>query len=225
MHQKLNWKDFQNKNKLESVLLHDILSIANNAISENGSFKIVMAGGSTPEKLYRSFLNVPNQNFSDWELYIGDERCLSEDSKDRNSHMIKRSFIDHLPEDTKPKFFPINSEKGSQEASSEYNVVIDRIDRFDLVLLGLGEDGHTASLFPGQQWDNQLNVVAVSNAPKPPSDRVSMTPKAFLKAEKIFFIVTGHGKKDAVSVWKAGDGIPASKILSENLIDVYCNLD
>ena len=225
MHQKLNWKDFQNKNKLESILLHDILSIANNAISENGSFKIVMAGGSTPEKLYRSFLNVPNQNFSDWELYIGDERCLSEDSKDRNSHMIKRSFIDHLPEDTKPKFFPINSEKGSQEASSEYNVVIDRIDRFDLVLLGLGEDGHTASLFPGQQWDNQLNVVAVSNAPKPPSDRVSMTPKAFLKAEKIFFIVTGHGKKDAVSVWKAGDGIPASKILSENLIDVYCNLD
>ena len=225
MHQKLNWKDFQNKNKLESILLQDILSIANNAVSENGRFKIIMAGGSTPEKLYRSFLNVVNQNFSDWELYIGDERCLPVDSKDRNSHMIKRSFFDHLPEDSKPKFFPINTEKGSQEASSEYNIVIDRIDRFDLVLLGLGEDGHTASLFPGQQWDNQLNVVAVSNAPKPPSDRVSMTPKAFLKAEKIFFIVTGHGKKDAVSAWKAGDDIPASKILSENLIDVYCNLD
>lgn len=225
MHQKLNWKDFQDKNQLESILLQDILNIAKNAISENGSFKIVMAGGSTPEKLYKSFLDVRNQNFSDWELYVGDERCLPVDSKDRNSHMIKRSFIDHLPDYSKPKFFPINTEKGSQEASSEYNSIIDNIDQFDLVLLGLGEDGHTASLFPGHQWDNQLNAVAVSNAPKPPSDRVSMTPKAFLKADKIFFIVTGHGKKDAVKAWKEGEDIPASKIMSENLIDVYCNLD
>ena len=225
MHQKLNWKDFQDKNQLESILLQDILNIAKNAISENGSFKIVMAGGSTPEKLYKSFLDVRNQNFSDWELYVGDERCLPVDSKDRNSHMIKRSFIDDLPDDSKPKFFPINTEKGSQEASSEYNSIIDNIDQFDLVLLGLGEDGHTASLFPGHQWDNQLNAVAVTNAPKPPSDRVSMTPKAFLKADKIFFIVTGHGKKDAVNAWKEGEGIPASKIMSENLIDVYCNLD
>ena len=225
MHQKLNWKDFQDKNQLESILLQDILNIAKNAISENGSFKIVMAGGSTPEKLYKSFLDVHNQNFSDWELYVGDERCLPVDSEDRNSHMIKRSFIDHLPDDLKPKFFPINTEKGSQEASSEYNSIIDNIDQFDLVLLGLGEDGHTASLFPGQHWDKQLNAVAVSNAPKPPSDRVSMTPKAFLKADKIFFIVTGHGKKDAVNAWKEGMGIPASKIMSENLIDVYCNLD
>ena len=85
------------------------------------------------------------------------------------------------------------------------------IDQFDLVLLGLGEDGHTASLFPGHQWDNQLNVVAVSNAPKPPSDRVSMTPKAFLKAKKIFFIVTGHGKKDAVNAWKKRIGYSCFK--------------
>ena len=225
MHQKLNCKDFQDKNQLESILLQDILNIAKNAISENGSFKIVMAGGSTPEKLYKSFLDVRNQNFSDWELYVGNERCLPVDSEDRNSHMIKRSFIDHLPDVSKPKFFPINTEKGSQEASSEYNSIIDNIDQFDLVLLGLGEDGHTASLFPGQQWDNQLNAVAVSNAPKPPSDRVSMTPKAFLKADKIFFIVTGHGKKDAVNAWKEGEDIPASKIMSENIIDVYCNLD
>ena len=225
MHQKLNWKEFQDKNQLESIILQDILSIANNAVRKNGSFKIVMAGGSTPENLYKSFLDVRNQNFSDWELYVGDERCLPVDSKDRNSHMIKRSFIDDLPDDSKPKFFPINTEKGSQEASSEYNSIIDNIDQFDLVLLGLGEDGHTASLFPGHQWDNQLNAVAVTNAPKPPSDRVSMTPKAFLKADKIFFIVTGHGKKDAVKAWKEGEGIPASKIMSENLIDVYCNLD
>ena len=52
-----------------------------------------------------------------------------------------------------------------------------------------------------------------------------VTPKAFLKAKKIFFIVTGHGKKDAVNSWKAGLDIPASKILSENFIDVYYNLD
>ena len=225
MQQKLNWKEFQDKNQLESILLQDILNVAKNAVRKKRSFKIVMAGGSTPERLYKSFLDISNQNFSDWELYVGDERSLPEDSKDRNSNMIKRSFIDHLPNDSKPKFFPINTEKGSQEASNEYNSIINMIDQFDLVLLGLGEDGHTASLFPGHQWDQQLNVVAVSNAPKPPSDRVSMTPKAFLKAKKIFFIVTGHGKRDAVNAWKKGVDIPASKIMSENLIDVYCNLD
>ena len=74
MHQKLNWKDFQDKNQLESILLRDIVNIANNAINKNGSFKIVMAGGSTPERLYKSFLDVNNQNFNDWELYVGDER-------------------------------------------------------------------------------------------------------------------------------------------------------
>ena len=225
MQQKLNWKEFQDKNQLESILLQDILNVAKNAVRKKGSFKIVMAGGSTPERLYKSFLDICNQNFSDWELYVGDERSLPEDSKDRNSNMIKRSFIDHLPNDSKPKFFPINTEKGSQEASNEYNSIINKIDQFDLVLLGLGEDGHTASLFPGHQWDKQLNVVAVSNAPKPPSNRVSMTPKAFLKAKKIFFIVTGHGKRDAVNAWKKGLDIPASKIMSENFIDVYCNLD
>jgi 6-phosphogluconolactonase len=70
-----------------------------------------------------------------------------------------------------------------------------------------------------------LNVVPISNAPKLPSDRVSMTPKAFLKAEKIFFIVTGHGKIEPVNAWKQGEGIPASKIMSDNLIDIYCNFD
>ena len=79
-----------------------------------------------PLKSYINHFSIfRNQNFSDWELYVGDERCLPEDSKDRNSHMIKRSFIDHLPDETKPKFFPINTEKGSQEASSEYNSIIE----------------------------------------------------------------------------------------------------
>jgi len=225
MHQKLNWKEFADKNELESILLQDIVDIANNAIKKNGNFKIVMAGGSTPERLYKSFLNIQNQNFSNWELYVGDERCLPVDDEGRNSLMIKRSFIDHLPEDLKPKFFPINSEKGSKEAANEYNTIVDKVNRFDLVLLGLGEDGHTASLFPEHYWDNQLNVVPVSNAPKPPSDRVSMTPKAFLKAEKIFFIVTGHGKIEPVNAWKQGEEIPASKIMSDNLIDIYCNFN
>ena len=225
MYQDLNWKEFQDKNQLEITLLKDVVDIANEAVSQKGSFKIVMAGGSTPENLYRSFLNIHDQKFVNWELYLGDERLLPPDNEDRNSHMIKRSFINHLPEDKKPKFFPINSEKGSKEAAVEYNSIIEKIDQFDLALLGLGEDGHTASLFPGHQYDNQLNVVAVENAPKPPSKRISMTPKAFLKAEKIFFIVTGHGKKNAVNSWKKDEQIPASKILSENLIDIYYNLD
>ena len=97
------------------------------------------------------------------------------------------------------------------------------IGSFDLVLLGLGEDGHTASLFPSQDWgegQESADALPVFNAPKPPPERVSLSAQRLGKAEQVLFLVTGAGKREAVSRWQAGDPIPASAIHPANGVDV-----
>lgn len=219
------WIDYQSKIELEKSLLVKIFDIANQAIASRNVFRIVLAGGSTPENIYKEFYNTKNTDFSKWEVYIGDERCLEANDPDRNSVMVTNAFIGNFKDLSAPKFFPINTEKGSETSAKEYSELLSKIDSFDLVLLGLGEDGHTASLFPGHQWNEDQLVVPVKNAPKPPSDRVSLTPKAFSRAKKIIFIVTGNGKNDAVNQWKNNEDIPASTIFSEQDVEVHLNLD
>jgi 6-phosphogluconolactonase len=95
------------------------------------------------------------------------------------------------------------------------------LGEFDLVLLGLGEDGHTASLFPGDSWDNGEAAIAVSNAPKPPSDRVSLTASRLSRSRQVIFIVTGASKKLAIGGWKRGVPLPAAAITSKGSLDVF----
>lgn len=224
MQKNINWQEFEDNYSLQSEVVKTIINLSSESIKENGVFKVIFSGGSTPEKIYNLLSQDNFINFKKWEIYIGDERCLDSENHDRNSQMIARSLLRELPDDNSPKFFPIESEKGSIQAALSYNKVISKVDYFDLVLLGLGEDGHTASLFPDHNFDTNELVIPVSNAPKPPSDRVSLTPTAFNKGKKIMFIVTGNGKSDAVVKWKTGHDIPASKIRSDNLIDIFINL-
>jgi len=93
---------------------------------------------------------------------------------------------------------------------------------FDLVILGLGEDGHTASLFPGQPVDNSADVVPVFNSPKPPADRVTMSQNRLNNTHEVLFLVTGAGKQEAVDNWLNSVAIPATLIAPANGVDVYC---
>lgn len=225
MQKKVNWKEFSSIEELQATLLSAIEHQAMAAIKKTGSFKVILAGGTTPEKIYHSFLKFNQAGFKRWEIFIGDERCLEPNDKNRNSQMIRNTFLNHLDSINMPKFFPIKSELGPIDGANDYDSLIDSYDFFDLALLGLGEDGHTASLFPGHQWNQGANVIPVNNAPKPPSDRISLTPKAFSKSKKIIFIVTGKNKCIPVENWKSQKPIPASQILSNNPIDVYCNFN
>jgi 6-phosphogluconolactonase len=155
---------------------------------------------------------------------MGDERCLPEGDAQRNDHMANQSWLSHVPVPG-DQLYMIPAQLGAEAGAEHYDAVIRAIDEFDLVLLGLGEDGHTASLFPGQAYDETASVVAVHDAPKPPEDRISLTAAALGKAKHAWFLVSGEGKRTAMQQWLQGDAIPASTIRPDSGIDIHTDID
>ncbi len=187
-----------------------ILSAASTAIKERGCFRLVVAGGSTPERAY-NLLAESQSEWERWELYFGDERSLPADNPERNSALLERTLLRNAPIPPQ-QIHPIAAELGPEHGADSYQEIIANALPFDLVLLGLGEDGHTASLFPGHTTPEEQLVCAVHNSPKPPPDRVSLTPKALVNSRNILFLITGASKSKAVAEWLNGVSLPASQI-------------
>lgn len=196
----------------------EIQQCAEKALAKTGKFKIVLAGGSTPSLAYK-LLAESNTDFSGWEFYIGDERCLPVDHDERNSKLAT-SILLKAAGIPSSQLYPIPTELGPEAAADQYEAVIKSALPFDCVLLGLGEDGHTASLFPGHTHPADRLSIPVYNSPKPPSERVSLSFEAIHQSETILFIVTGSGKKEAVNTWKTTGTVPAAKITSKGNIKV-----
>jgi 6-phosphogluconolactonase len=117
----------------------------------------------------------------------------------------------------------IAGELGANEAARQYAAVLRTVGDFDLVLLGLGEDGHTASLFPGHEWGTAPgapDTLAVFDAPKPPPQRVSLSAARLSRARQVIFLVSGESKHKAMEAWRAGEDIPARAIRPAAGVDV-----
>ncbi|RLA05294.1 MAG: 6-phosphogluconolactonase [Gammaproteobacteria bacterium] len=213
------WHQFNTATEVADEVLEQILKSAERAISERGCFKLVLAGGSTPEKIYQQLVNA-DTDWSKWMIYYGDERCLPADDKDRNSIMASNALLSKVAIPAE-NIFTMPTELGAEVAAEKYREAIADVKQFDLVLLGMGEDGHTASLFPGHIHDLEETVHEVYNSPKPPSDRISLSAKSLAKTLQCFFIVTGSSKVDPVKQWKQGVDLPVSTIAPENGVDIY----
>lgn len=201
-----------------------IAEAASSAIEARGVFRIVLAGGSTPRAVYGALRDLVTP-WPAWRIYFGDERCLPAEHADRNSRMASAAWLDDVP--IPPgNVHPIPAELGPERGAAAYSRVLQEVDDFDLVLLGLGEDGHTASLFPGHDWGQAPGgpaALAVHDAPKPPSERVSLSAERLRRARQVVFLVTGAGKREAVTAWRAGEPIPAAAIAPSSGVDVLCD--
>ena len=187
-----------------------ISAIAAGAIAARGHFSIVLAGGSTPRRCYELLAGTPQQ-WAHWSCFFGDERCLPADHPDRNSQLAARALLDKVSI-AESAVHPIAAEGGGRDAASAYAALIADALPFDLVLLGLGEDGHTASIFPGHEAPPGERVYTIDCAPKPPPERVTLSAETLGNCRHLLFLITGSGKRSAVSQWRAGATIPAARI-------------
>lgn len=223
MQKNSRWHYLETAEDVAITACQQILKAADSAIFARGKFKLVLAGGSTPEKVYR-LLTESNADWANWHIYYGDERCLPADHQDRNSLMASQVFLDKLAIPAN-QIFTIPAELGPEQAAERYRLTIAEAGTFDMVLLGMGEDGHTASLFPGHQHQQDELVHAVYNSPKPPPERVSISAKALSNTRELIFLITGANKQEAVNLWRSGSDLPVASIVPENPVDVYIDSD
>jgi 6-phosphogluconolactonase len=216
------WQEFSEPTALEQAAARFILECAEQAIAERGVFSIVLAGGSTPQGIYRRLCSAKTDWLA-WRVWFGDERCLPPEHPERNSRMARVAWLDHVPiPPTHIHIIP--AELGPEEGAKRYARELASLGEFDLVLLGLGEDGHTASLFPGGAWEQVASwpdAIPIHDAPKPPPVRVSMSPARLSQASRVLFLVGGDGKGQALNAWRSGAPIPASWICPAAGVDVF----
>jgi len=182
---------------------------ARECIAHRGAFHWALAGGTTPKRCYELLCDAD----IDWakvHVWFGDERCLPVGDAERNDVMADEALLNHVAI-PKQQVHRMHAELGAEQAAMLYADALASIDALDLVLLGIGEDGHTASLFPNNPALANPNLaVPVFNSPKPPSDRVSIGYKALKSAHKRVIMVTGESKRDAFEKICADVALPVN---------------
>jgi 6-phosphogluconolactonase len=182
------------------------------AIAERGGAHLVVTGGGILEKVLSALAARKPIDWSQVDVWWGDERFVPADSADRNDQPAFTALFDHVPVDPAKVHrmpasgaqFGDNAEAAAAAYASELATAAPEdaaVPTFDLVLLGVGPDGHCASLFPGHPalQESSASVIAVHNSPKPPPTRLSLTYPALAAANEIWFVASGDGKADAVA--------------------------
>lgn len=196
--------------ELAQVAADEFKQLANDAVESKGSFNVALSGGSTPKAMFDLFSSDPYRATIPWfetHFFWGDERHVSPDDDDSNYRMTKEHLLSKIPillenihrveaENPDAKQVAANYQKHLQQY---FNLSETEIPQFDLVFLGMGDDGHTASLFPGTEvLHNSKDLVAAPWVEKFDSYRISFTPKVINNAERVIFLVKGEDKADAL---------------------------
>ena len=182
-----------------------IIAEADAALRERQTFRIVLAGGNTPRRTYEMLAGMA-EDWSAWEIFWSDERCRPADHPERNSRQALDVWLSHVAIPA-TQIHAIPAELGAARAAAEYAALVRRRQPFDLVLLGMGDDGHTASLFSPDD-DPSASVIAVHDAPKLPGERVSLNYQSLRACRQQLVLVTGADKAAALLAWQQGSNLP-----------------
>ncbi|WP_116050649.1 6-phosphogluconolactonase [Amycolatopsis palatopharyngis] len=187
--------------------------------AERGSASVVLTGGGTGIAVLEHVRHSPARDAIDWaklDLYWGDERFVPVDDDERNEKQARQALLDHVPLDPS-RVHPMAASDG--EFGSDPDAAADGYARllagaaadgwvpaFDITLLGLGGEGHTASIFPDSPavHERERSVISVRESPKPPPTRVSLTLPAIRRSAEVWLVTTGSAKSDAVALAVAG---------------------
>ncbi|ASV06240.1 6-phosphogluconolactonase [Leptospira interrogans] len=199
---------FSNERDFLDHCLDRIKEISANKIQTKSSFHIVLTGGDTAKLLY-SELKYMETDWSKWFFYFGDERCVPKEHTDSNWLMAERVLFKFIPVNER-QIFRIPGHLGPQRGALEYSESIKSISSFDLVLLGLGEDGHVASLFPGMDLTNEEDAIAIYDSPKLPKERVSLSLNKINLSEFVFIIAKGKKKAEVIKRIEIGEILPVT---------------
>lgn len=205
---------FQGVNELAASLRAYVLEAQNSSLSRHQVFRVAVSGGSLPKVLGQALLKETTGEgkvqFDKWEIFYADERAVPLDHEDSNHRLVKEEILDKIPAELgQPKVFPIDVKylDDIQELADQYEQTLVsvfaardsvRLPMFDLLLLGCGPDGHTCSLFPGSPLlrESEAWVLPISDSPKPPPKRITLSLPVATHGIKIGFVATGGGKKD-----------------------------
>jgi 6-phosphogluconolactonase len=194
--------------------------------ARKGSASVVLTGGGTGIAVLEQVRRSPARDAVDWsrlDVYWGDERFVPADDAERNEKQAREALLDHVPVD-ESRVHPMAASDGAfgddpDAAAAAYAETLAAAARsastatgaaevpsFDVLLLGLGGEGHTASIFPNSPaaGENRASVVAVRDCPKPPPTRLSLTFPAIRAAEEVWLLTSGEAKADAVALALAG---------------------
>lgn len=202
---------------LARAAAEEIVSVSNLAKSQSRAALVALSGGSTPKKMGQLLASEEYSDRVAWdslELFWGDERFVPLASEESNAGEALRAFIDAAPIhpddvhtwDTCDGITPEESARNMETAIREVSETPDGVPVFDLILLGMGDDGHTLSLFPGTNaMHNNTDIVMAHHVPKLNADRVTFTPLLANNARKVVFLVGGAGKADMLKTVLMGE--------------------
>jgi 6-phosphogluconolactonase len=206
MNKNYNLRSFQNGEPYFTGVANFIIDIANKAVNENGKFTIALSGGNTPNQLYSLLATDTYNKQMPWKntfVFWGDERCVSLDDKLNNAHVAISLLLDkvHI---SSLNIFTIPVNLSPEKAAVQYEATIksffgNDVTAFDLILLGLGENAHTASLFPGTDvLKEKFHLVKEVYVEEQKMFRVTMTAPLINLAHNIAFLVTGNAKAEVL---------------------------
>ena len=206
MHNWFVYKKFEDASKAAADFMAQKIE---DGLQRRGVCHVVLPGGNTPAVCLR-YLAEKTLSWNKVHWYLGDERCLPLGDAGRNDAMLEKYFWSNL---SSANIHAIPAELGAEKAAEIYQKEINFIKNFDIAFLGMGEDGHTASLFPGNEALNDTrSVVPVYDSPKPPKERVSLSRKVLSMARSRVVLASGVGKAAVIARIKRGEALPVNCI-------------
>ena len=219
---------YPNKEKLVAATAERVINLIGQAIQENGLCNIALAGGNTPREVYSMLAANSYRDRVDWNglhIFWGDERMVPPEHQDSNFRMVQQTLLEHIkiPDGNVHR---IRGEITPEQAAAEYTELLhdhfrEDSPHFDLILLGIGEDGHTASLFPDTDAieECERHTVAVF-VPRLNTWRVTLTLPVLNAAREVIFLVSGSSKSNIIqrimSVKQPTKDLPATMVNPEN---------